>query len=762
MVRLILVEDESVIAADIQSRLRGAGYDIVGVVATGEDAIAQAGELRPDAVLMDIVLKGEMDGIDAAKQITGRFDIPIIFLTVHTDAATLKRAAATASYGFLVKPFDELELGAAIEMAIHRHVTEAKARESDRRIGELTESLSEVIFETDMAGNITFINQAGLKEFGYTKEQVEGGMTLYDFLSPSKHEEIRESIGRAVIDEPSEWTELPGLRRDGSTLPVSVRASLIVREGVPVGIRGIALNVTEQRRAEQKLRESERRIRELTDALPVVVYEADETGRITFANATAFGLFGYTKEDLEAGMSIFQMLVPADAERAHAVFRRRMSGEDVGRVEYTGLRKDGSTFPISIRSALMRQDAAVVGQRGVILDITELKQTERALAWESAINSTIARLFTPLIALTSTLEDIALAILDEAKVLTGSEHGFVGYLDPVTRDLIAFATTQMMPEESTTPEQKRQIRFPVGPDGSYAGLWGHALTTKTGLYTNAPATHPAGLNTPNEHTPVAQFLAAPALIGEEVVGQIALANPGRDYTKRDLEAVERLADVYAVAVVRTREEKAIRAALEERETLLKEVHHRVKNNMQIISSLLSLQAAQATEPETIEMLNDSQQRIRSMALIHDRLYRSASLAEIDFGQYVESLVDELLRMYNVPLGVITIATDIENVQLGVDTAIPCALIINELVSNSLKHAFPDGRTGAVTIALRRANGVHMLTVADNGVGFPRDVDFRATDSLGMQLVVTLVNQLEGTIELNRENGTAFAISFHVD
>ena len=119
-------------------------------------------------------------------------------------------------------------------------------------------------------------------------------------------------------------------------------------------------------------------------------------------------------------------------------------------------------------------------------------------------------------------------------------------------------------------------------------------------------------------------------------------------------------------------------------------------------------------------------------------------------------------MYNVPLGAITIAVDIENVQLGVDAAIPCALIINELVSNSLKYAFPDGRTGGVTVALQRSNRAYTLTVADDGVGFPPDVDFRATDSLGMQLVVTLVNQLEGTIELNRENGTAFVISFHVD
>jgi two-component sensor histidine kinase len=208
-----------------------------------------------------------------------------------------------------------------------------------------------------------------------------------------------------------------------------------------------------------------------------------------------------------------------------------------------------------------------------------------------------------------------------------------------------------------------------------------------------------------------------------------------------------------------RAEDEIKASLKERETLLKEIHHRVKNNMQVVSSLLSLQAAQATEPETIEILDESQRQIRSMALIHEKLYRSDSLAEIDFGDYVKSLVDDLLRMYNVPRGAITIAVDIENVQLGVDTAIPCGLVINELVSNSLKYAFPDGRTGDVTVALQRANGVHTLTVADDGVGFPADLDFRATDSLGMQLVTALVNQLEGTITLDRTKGTTFIITF---
>src|SRR5450759_4476402 len=621
-----------------------------------------------------------------------------------------------------------------------------KLRESEQRFRELTDALPVGVYETYKTGRFPFVNAAFLAQSGYKREGLEAGMSVFQLIAPADRERARTAVRRRMSGEDVGQIEYAGLRKDGSTFPVVARGAQIRRDGAVVGIRGIAADMTEQKRAEETvkehthtieilnhimteghrafgvqsfaktvttltlgllhfdagtihladddarcaklryvtglpdsaveaireiplnkppyagflvepkplfldghevsrvphvaelglksfavvplyrydeiigalnvgsfkrhtfsqaekyllnaignevgvviaklqadeaLKESERRIREITDALPVVVYETDGTGRLTFVNATAFDLFGYTKEELEAGMTVFQLFTDAYKERAHTVFRRRMSGEDVGRIEYAGLRKDGSTFPVSIRAVLMRRDGAIVGMRGIIVDIAERKRAE-----------------------------------DE-----------------------------------------------------------------------------------------------------------------------------------------------IKASLKERETLLKEIHHRVKNNMQVVSSLLSLQAAQATEPETIEILDESQRQIRSMALIHEKLYRSDSLAEIDFGDYVKSLVDDLLQMYNVPGGAITIAVDIENVQLGVDTAIPCGLIINELVSNSLKYAFPDGRTGDVTVALQRANGVHTLTVADDGVGFPADLDFRATDSLGMQLVTALVNQLEGTITLDRTKGTTFIITF---
>jgi two-component sensor histidine kinase len=202
-------------------------------------------------------------------------------------------------------------------------------------------------------------------------------------------------------------------------------------------------------------------------------------------------------------------------------------------------------------------------------------------------------------------------------------------------------------------------------------------------------------------------------------------------------------------------------SLKEKEVLLREIHHRVKNNMQVVSSLLKLQSSYIKDKQYVEMFKESQNRIKSMALIHEKLYQVKDLARIDFNDYIRNLANGLFRSYRVGNGRISLKVDAEGVSLGVDTAIPCGLIINELVSNSLKYAFTDGREGKIEIILRAIDETEMeLIVSDNGVGISEDLDFKNTKSLGLQLVATLVeDQLHGRIELNRAAGTEFRIKF---
>ena len=218
---------------------------------------------------------------------------------------------------------------------------------------------------------------------------------------------------------------------------------------------------------------------------------------------------------------------------------------------------------------------------------------------------------------------------------------------------------------------------------------------------------------------------------------------------------------------RKKAEEQIKASLAEKDVLLKEVHHRVKNNLQVIYSLLNLQAGHIQDPSALRAFRESQDRVRSMALIHEKLYQSSDLARIDFGDYVQKLIAHLHRSCQTGAGSVAIEVDVGNIPLGIDTAIPCGLLINELVSNSLKHAFPHqaqregeaDQARQVRVALGAEGGQLVLVVRDNGVGFPPDVDFRAADSLGLQLVVALVRQLGGEIELDRQQGTTWKITF---
>ena len=209
-----------------------------------------------------------------------------------------------------------------------------------------------------------------------------------------------------------------------------------------------------------------------------------------------------------------------------------------------------------------------------------------------------------------------------------------------------------------------------------------------------------------------------------------------------------------------RTQEQLLLSLQEKEVLLKEIHHRVKNNLQIISSLLNLQSEHINEKQCINLFKVSQNRVESMALIHEKLYQSNDLARIEVADYIQDLVYSIFNSYQFDSSVITLKLKLEQVFLNIGSAIPCGLIINELVLNCFKHAFPAGHSGEIRIEFHpTSDNKYTLVISDNGIGFPPDIDFRNTSSLGLQLVNALTNQLEGTIELNTNGGAEFKITF---
>jgi PAS domain S-box-containing protein len=214
------------------------------------------------------------------------------------------------------------------------------------------------------------------------------------------------------------------------------------------------------------------------------------------------------------------------------------------------------------------------------------------------------------------------------------------------------------------------------------------------------------------------------------------------------------------ATMRKQAEERISVALAEKVVLLKEVHHRVKNNLQVICSLLDLQSDYIIDEQSRSSFRESQDRIRSMALVHERLYESQDFASIDFAEYIRDLSTRLFSSYQADPGRITLTVDVGGIAMGIDKAVPCGLIINELVSNALKHAFPDNLSGEISVCFSLDDDDWItLTVADTGVGIPTALDFKNTGTLGLQLVNMLTQQLNGQISMESTTGTAFTLRF---
>ncbi|MDY9924494.1 PAS domain S-box protein [Methanobacterium sp.] len=205
-------------------------------------------------------------------------------------------------------------------------------------------------------------------------------------------------------------------------------------------------------------------------------------------------------------------------------------------------------------------------------------------------------------------------------------------------------------------------------------------------------------------------------------------------------------------------ENSLKHSLEEKEILLREIHHRVKNNLQIISSLLSLQRIQVEDKQTADILWECQGRVRTMAMIHENLYQSQDIGFINFSNYVEKLLYDIFNSYRVDKGSINLNTLIQSVEMGIETAMPCGLVINELATNSIKHAFPEGN-GTIKVELKSDGKSYVLTFADDGIGLPQNMNPQKSKKLGLMVVKTLVNQLNGAMEIDRTNGTKFTIKF---
>jgi len=516
-------------------------------------------------------------------------------------------------------------------------------------------------------------------------------------------------------------------------------------------------SIIQRKRAEEALRESEERFRSVAQSAADAIVVADDGGRIVSWNKGAQNIFGYKQEEV-LGKPL-ALLMPERYREAQrqGLERLRTTGESrlIGKtVEWYGLRKDGSEFPLVLSLASWKTAGAITQYSGIIHDVTKQKRTEEAL--RKARDELEIRVQERTQELAKANEALQAEIgnhIRTEKALQHSEKRFRALIENSTDGI-----TLLNPEGRV---------FYTGP--STTRILGYTVEEFIGR--NAlELVHPDDLKP-------AQALLADCVRtpGKVAVTQYRVQH--KDGSWRWVEGMinNMLAEPSVAAVVvnyrdvteRKRAESQLNASLKEKELLLKEIHHRVKNNLQVISSLLNLQSKHLKDQHAIEMFHESQQRVKSMALIHEELYKTADLGKIEIASYLRNLTTHLFRSYRAHSQAIALHLHVDEIRLDVDRAISCGLIINELVSNSLKHAFPDSalamqphRGKEIRIELRSENDERLnLLIRDNGVGLPKDLDFRHTDSLGLQLVNTLTEQLRGVIEHQDGAGTEFRIIF---
>src|SRR2546423_2441531 len=385
-VRILVVEDEGLQAQDVQERLRSFGYDVPAVAETGEEALVQAAATRPDLVLMDIRLKGEMDGIETARLLRERFNVPVIYLSGDADAATLERVKATEPLGFVLKPIEEKRLYSTIEVALYKHRMDRRLRRIERWFATALKSIGDAVMVTDTQGRVSFMNPMAEKLTGWRSAEAAGKplTEVYQTVNAETRERLENLASQALLEGvvagPTNRALL--VSRHGAETPIDDSAAPI--RDAAGNITGIALtfrDISERQRVEQALHESEEHFRLLVESVQdYAIFMLDPGGRVTSWNAGAERWLGYRSEEI-LGSELARFFTLPDVKRGRPDQSLDLARRQ-GRVEEEGwrVRKDGSRFQANVISPAVRDDQGrLLGFAQVTRDITGLKQAEKQL-----------------------------------------------------------------------------------------------------------------------------------------------------------------------------------------------------------------------------------------------------------------------------------------------------------------------------------------------------------------------------------------------
>jgi PAS domain S-box-containing protein len=593
----------------------------------------------------------------------------------------------------------------------------AALSKSETKYRNLVETSQELIWSIDEEGFLTFVNSAAKRIYGYEPPEMIGRRFTEFSIPEQKPQQIEIfeqllAITSLQPQAPNFPYETVHLRKDGT--PVHLRVNSIINKaenGTILGVSGTATDISDRKRSEEALQEATDQLRAVLDAVPGLISWVSSDLRYIGVNEHLAASFKRPPESfvgqeigfLERGSNFAELV------------RKFFESSSQQTWQEIDIEINGSVRNYLIVAQKYHQGSAAVS---VGIDITDRKHAEAQKTKLIASLQESEHKFRSLYEATSD----AVMLLDEKE-----------FFDCNAATLKIFGCSKKQEFYGKHPSEFSPPFQPNGQD---------SFSLSQQRMNAALLIGSCRFDWVHKRLDGSEFPAEVLLNAMEINGKKVLQAVVRDITDRK------------------RDEDQIKASLAEKEVLLKEIHHRVKNNLQVISSLLKLQSRYIQDTRVTEMLKESQNRVRSMALVHEQLYQSKDLSKIDFAEYIQNLAHNLFQAYEVDAKGVNLQTNIAPCSLNVDTAVPCGLIINELVTNSLKYAFINKEEGKIKIDFSLENNkVCVLVVSDTGIGFPQELDYRNARTLGLRLVVSLVNQLRGKIELLEAVGTTFKITF---
>lgn len=704
--RVLIVEDDGIVSMMLQRNLLRLGYQPVGPVPSGEEAVEYCRQHRLDLLVMDIGLSGTVDGIEAVKQIHQEQDIPVIYLTALTDTRTITRAQQTNPQAYLAKPFDSSQLKASVELAMYKHQVECQLRESEARYRLLFENtpIATGIFGLD--GTPIAINPAAERLYGYTLEelqQADGAATGYAY--PEERSKLVEHVLQMgqLRDLPVEMR-----RKDGSTFHVLVNIDL-VRSGEKKVMLSTVREIPAQEEAAsfaspwQEMVEASRDIFVLINLQPTI--------RLEYVSPAIEALSGYTVQEMLGNPLQPGYFIDLSSLEQIPSFLAQ-SEENPEPVILKMRHKDGHPVWIELRGTLQRDPAgeAAVFQ-GIVQDVTRRVQAEQSLRQSEAMFKNL---------LEQSGEAIFLVSPEEGGILLANRcaREMLGYTLEELQDISAFDIDPTPRDPALRQQQLERLR----KDKQY-----HIETT---MHRKDGSLVPVDLGfTLVEH-----------------LGQPAILSIAHDMTEHK------------------KNEQRLQEALAEREALLYEVHHRVNTNLAMIAGLLELQAEALDDPAAVRAFAASSYRMNAIAQVHEELYASPPLTRINFRLYLERMAERLSGA--VPhLPPVRINVNAEEIHLGLETAVPLGLVANELVFNALEYAYPENQGGEVWLTFKRTPEQAgsppslELEVQDRGAGPEPGANLLNGRSAGLQLVQLLARQVQGKLQITEEDGVRVSLIF---